>query len=333
LKAVYAYGGKSANFSVMAQAGNIPMPKTFAIPIYYYDKFMRDNGFYDMVDGFLANVDIRTGQSIAFTTDPIVRELALKDLRNAMMKGTIDQGLQDELRVRFARDFTGSDGKPIIMRIRTSTNSEDLDAFPCAGCYNSHSGDPATWETVLDGIRKTYSTVWLFRTFEERSYYGVDQKSVGMGLLIHHKFLHEVANGVAITTNPYDLTQTDAPAYYINTCYGGDDQVVALPPGVTSDQLLYYVGAPGTPIVYLTHTNRPLPAGMTSVLTPVQIRELGTALTNVKSLFKKAYAQPDWYAMDVEFKFEAVDAYGNVTNTPVLWVKQARWYPNPNNSN
>ena len=332
LNAVYAYGGKAANYSVMAQTTGIPVPKAFAIPIYYCDKFMRDNGFYDMIDGYLNNVDVTTGQAINFTTDPIVREETLRDLRNAMMKGQLDPDLQNQLKAKITEDYTGTDGKPIIMRFRTSTNSEDLAAFPCAGCYNSESGDPSNWETVWDGIRKAYSTAWLFRTFEERSYYGVDQKSVGMGLLVHHKFTNEVANGVAITANPYDLTQSDSPAYYINTAYGGDNAIVALPAGVTSDQLLYYVGAPGTPIVYISHTNQPLPAGMTTVLSNAQVADLGVALTAVKTVFRKAYAQSDWYAMDCEFKFAAVDSIGNITDKPVLWLKQARWYPNPNSA-
>ena len=326
LKAVQAYGGKSANYSVLAQVPGVPVAKAFAIPLYYYDKFMKDNGLYDMIDSFLSDDN--------FNNNPTVREESLRDLRNAMMKGDVDQDLQDQLRVRFARDFTGTDGKPIIMRLRTSTNSEDLAGFPCAGCYNSQSGDPANWQTVLDGIKMAYSTAWLFRTFEERSYYRVDHKKVGMGLLVHHKYINETANGVAITANPYDLTQSDATAYLINTAYGGVNSVVALPPGVTSDQLLYFVGNPGNNINYLQQTNQPLPAGSEHVLTAKQIATLGTALTLVNNAFRKAYTDQTsgWYAMDVEFKFCAVDYYGNITDTPTLWLKQARSYPNPNAS-
>ncbi len=331
-KAVNAYGGKSANYSVLAQTANVPVAKAFAIPIYYYDKFMRDNGIYDMIDGFLNDVDVRTQEATNFTTDPIVREQALRDVRNTMMKGQLDPDLQNQLKAKITKDFTGTDGKPIIMRFRTSTNSEDLAAFPCAGCYNSESGDPSNWQSVWDGIIKAYTTAWLFRTFEERSYYGVDQHSVGMGLLVHHKFINEVANGVAITANPYDLTQSDSAAYYINVAYGGDNAVVALPAGVTSDQFLYQVGAPGTPIVPISSTNQPLPANQMTVLSVQQVAALGKALTAVKTVFQKAYydSGSNWYAMDCEFKFAAVDSIGNITNTPVLWLKQARPYPNPN---
>ncbi len=326
LKAVQAYGGKSANYSVLAQIPGVPVAKAFAIPIYYYDKFMKDNGLYTMIDGFLNDDN--------FNNDPAVRQQSLQDLRNAMMKGDVDQDLQDQLKVRFANDFTGTDGKPIIMRLRTSTNSEDLAGFPCAGCYNSQSGDPANWESVLDGIKMAYSTAWLFRTFEERSYYRVDHRKVGMGLLVHHKYINEVANGVAITANPYDLTQSDATTYFVNTAYGGVNSVVALPPGVTSDQFLYFVGAPGNNVNYIQRTNQPLPAGSEHVLTDKQIGSLGTALTLANGVFKNAYTDQvsGWYALDIEFKFCAVDSIGNITGTPTVWLKQARPYPNPNTS-
>ena len=92
----------------------------------------------------------------------------------------------------------------MTMRFRTSTNSEDLDGFPCAGCYDSHTGDPADWDDVLDAIRETWASIWLFRTFEERSYHGIDHNAVGMALLVHHNFPDEEANGVALTANPFD---------------------------------------------------------------------------------------------------------------------------------
>ena len=287
-KALAAYGGKATNYSILAQIPGIATAKAFAIPTYYYDKFMRDNGLYDLANGFLNNVDIRTGETFDFVNDPNVRAEKLQVLRNAMMLGTFDQDFQNQLRTKLANEYMGADGTPIKMRFRSSTNSEDLVHFPCSGCYNSHSGDPADFENVLDAIRLTYSTVWLFRTFEERAYYGVDQMSVGMGLLVHHSY-NTTANGVAITTNPFDLTQSDALAYYVNMAYGDANHVVHLPPGVTTDQFLYFVGAVGKPIAYISRTNQPLPAGATTVLTDAQIGQVGAGLTLINDAFRKAY--------------------------------------------
>lgn len=45
-------------------------------------------------------------------------------------------------------------------------------------------------------------------------------------LLVHHNFPNEKANGVAVTSNPFDATGLD-PAFYVNVQYGGDAEVVS----------------------------------------------------------------------------------------------------------
>jgi len=316
---VPAFGGKAANYSVLAQSVDIPTPRTFAIPVYYYDQFMRNNGLYDLLDRLIKDSD--------FQTNPMSRQAKLSEFRNAFMTGTIDQDLQEALRKKLASEFVATNGRPLKMRFRTSTNSEDLDAFPCAGCYESQSGDPAKgWDDVLNAIRLAYASAWLYRTYEERDYYGVDQKSVGMALLVHHTFTDETANGVAITANQYDSTGLN-PAFYVNVETGGDAEVVHLPPGITADQFLYYRDAPNQPISFITHSNL-VPAG-TTVLTNKQVSQLATALDAIHELFRSAYqsSTSGFYAMDVEFKFAKVDALGNATPAPLLWIKQARPYP------
>lgn len=333
LKVTNQYGGKTVNYAVMSLVSSIPMQEAFGIPVYYYVKFMQDNGFYDMVDSFLQNRNPTTGEAMAFTSDAYVRQEALRDLRNAMMKGAIDPELQTGLRAKFAAKFVGPNGIPTKMRFRTSTNSEDLDGFPCAGCYESHTGDPSNWQNVLDAIRLAFTSTWLFRTFEERSYYGVDHRSVGMALLVHPYFPNEVANGVAVTANPFDATQSNVEAFYVNVAYGGDAEVVHLPDGVTTDQFLYYVGASGTPINYISRWNQPLPNGKTTVLSDTQVSELVQALSQIRNVFKKAYTRDSgWFAMDVEFKFAPQDKWGIATTQPTLWIKQARPYPDPSAS-
>jgi hypothetical protein len=311
-KSVLAFGGKAAHYSVLARTADVPIPKAFAIPVYFYDLFMKQNGFYVRLDGLLADPQ--------FTTDPAVREEKLADFRKAMLGAPVDADFQALLRAKLAADYPG-----LSMRFRTSTNSEDLDGFPCAGCYESHTGDPADWDSVLDAIRKAYSSVWLFRTFEERSYYSIDHKAVGMALLVHHNFPDEEANGVAITANVFDDSGLD-PAFYVNVQAGGDAEVVHPPPGVTSDELLYYFNEPNQPISYIGHSN--LLASGATVLNAAQVHQLGQALDAIHRRFSAAYGPASgnkgWYAMDVEFKFDDEAAPGAPAT---LYVKQARPYP------
>jgi hypothetical protein len=314
-EAARGFGGKAAQYSILRKTKNVPIRKAFAVPVYYYDQFMRENGFYDRITTMLADEK--------FLDDPAVRDQTLKKLRDDMTDAPLNEEFQTLLRDKVEKDYKG-----LSMRFRTSTNSEDLDGFPCAGCYESHTGDPVDWEDVLNAVRETYSTIWLFRTFEERAYYGIDHTSVGMALLVHHNFPDEEANGVAVTANPYDPAQLE-PGFYVNVQSGGDAEIVAPPPGVTSDSFLYFFESPNQPITFLSRSNL-VPEGET-VLTKRQTYQLGQALFAIHERFSAAYGPAagnnGWYAMDVEFKFDNEEV--GEKEDAVLFIKQARPYPQP----
>lgn len=309
---VNAFGGKAAQYSILAKTEGVPVRKAFAIPVYYYDQFMSDNGLFDRIDALL--VDEK------FANDPAFRESELAALRQAMLEAPVDEELQSLLKAKIAEDYPSA---PV--RFRTSTNSEDLEGFPCAGCYESQTGDPTDWDDVLDAVRGAWSSIWLFRTFEERSYYGIDHHSVGMALLVHHNFPDEEANGVAVTANPFDASGLE-PAFYVNVQWGGKAEVVHPPPGVTSDQFLYFFSNPNQPVSYISHSNLVEP-GQT-VLDARQTYDLGVALAAIHERFSAAYGPKSgnqgFYAMDVEFKFDDADS---ADGRPQLLVKQARPYP------
>ena len=108
---------------------------------------------------------------------------------------------------------------------------------------------------MLEAIRETWASIWLFRTFEERELpRHRPHVASGMALLVHHNFPDEEANGVAVTANPFDPAGS-SPGFYVNVQWGGDAEVVHPPPGVTSDQFLYYFDSPSQPTTYLAHSN------------------------------------------------------------------------------
>jgi pyruvate, water dikinase len=326
---ILAFGGKASNYGVLVNTsmegkplskppkdGEVPLPlkPAFAIPFFYYDQFMKENGFYAMIDAFLADP--------AFNGDSVVRDKKLAELRAAIMAAPVNQAFQYLLRAKLDAKFPGK-----VVRFRTSTNSEDLEGFPCAGCYESHSGDPADWEgSLLAAIKETWSGVWYFRSYEERSYRSVDQKGVMMALLVHRNFPMEEANGVAATANPFDMTGQQ-PALYVNVQYGGAAEVVHPPPGVTSDEFLYYYyNVPSRPVTYLAHSNLILPGE--TVLSEQQILDLGNALAAVQTRYSYAYGpaagKSGWYGMEVDIKFDDED---DPSKPARLYLKQARPHP------
>lgn len=317
--ATQAFGAKTANYSVFATDKLVPNKKAFGIPVYYYHQFMTENGIFAKVAEWRADP--------AFTGDPAERDKRLATLRDSILVGEFSAEFTTALKAKLDADFPG-----VSMRFRSSTNAEDLDAFPCAGCYDSHTGDPSDKEfggdqmkACLQAIRKTWATVWNQRTYEEREIRKMIHEDVAMGLLVHTNFPAEEANGVAITANIFDETG-NAPGFYVNVQYGGEYEVVHAPPGVTSDSFLYQFTYPNQPIIYYTSSNVK-PPSLEHVLTDRQVHELGVALDRLHTRFANAYrpaAPGAWYAIDSEFKF---DDFENPGAPAKLYIKQARPYP------
>jgi hypothetical protein len=302
-----AFGGKAANYAALAHVEGIRVPPAFAIPIYYYLQFMRDNGFDQQVAALLADP--------AFVADPATRDQKLDELRDAMEQGTINPEFEALLLAKLEADYPG-----VRMRFRSSTNAEDLDGFTGAGLYTSRSGEIADpTSPVFDAVRRVWASVWSFRAFEERSYRSIDHTAVGMALLVHRSFPEEEANGVALTNNPFDKTGID-PAFYVNVQVG-ELSVVQPIPGTSTEEFLHYFDLQNQPVSYLSNSNL-VPAG-DRVLLPSQVQELGVALDRIRAHFAPAYATNPWWAMDVEFKF---DSEGE--EVPPLFVKQARPFGN-----
>jgi hypothetical protein len=307
-----AFGGKAANYGALAQVEGLRVPPAFAVPIYYYLQFMRENGFDQQVAALLADP--------TFSTDARSRDARLEELRDAMRLGSVNADFERLLLEKLAVDYPG-----VRMRFRSSTNAEDLDGFTGAGLYTSRSGEVDDPESpILDAVRRVWASVWSFRAFEERSYRSIDHNAVGMALLVHRSFPDEEANGVALTNNPFDRSSID-PAFYVNV-QKGEFSVVQPEPGTSSEEFLYYFDLQNQPVSYLSNSNL-VPSGE-RVLTQSQVQELGVALDLIRQHFTPAYA-PDpgqgnpWWAMDVEFKFD-----GEGEEVAPLFIKQARPFGN-----
>lgn len=315
--AILAYGGKATHYAAMAGAEIVPMPEPrgFIIPVFYYDQFMRQNGFYDKVDALLESPDFTGGDCRA-------QEDQLKALRNEMETAPVDadfeKALTDKLRAEYGTT---------PLRYRSSSTAEDVGGFTGAGLYTSKTGAlDSTEQPPLRAIRKVWSSVWYLRGFQERDYRQVDQKAVGMAILAHPAFKHETASGVAQTANSYD-PQGINPGFVINVQI--NDGSVTLPgSGETTDQMIYYYNAPNQPITYIQHSNQ-VPKGQT-VLSDDQVHELGESLLKIHQFFAPAYGPPTsdpsaWYALEVDFKFDQPPGEAS----PLLKIKQARPLPSP----
>ncbi len=312
--AIPSFGAKATNYGALMEASAdgypIQIQPGFGVPMYYYNQFMEDNGLWARVDELFADPN---------WADPTFRETALEDFKDELRTKPMRPEVVAEIIAKADEIFPGEN-----IRFRSSTNSEDLGKFTGAGLYNSETGDPSIDgdgdDSVEWAVKKVWSQVWNPRAYEERNYYSMNHLDVGMGLLVHANFPEEEANGVAITNNPFDSTGLE-PAFYVNAQEGVID-VVAPESGELADAYLQYFYSPGQPIVYIQHSTE-VPEGET-VLTPDESYDLGVALDSINTFFYPAYgATNDWYAMDVEWKFDDKWTPGS----PTLFIKQARPFP------
>ncbi len=294
-----AFGVKAANIAELSKL-NLPagtVPTGYAVPFYFYDEFMKANGFYDDIDTMLADQ--------GFQSDYAVQESMLKALRKKIKKGTTPAWI-----IKALEDMHAAYPDGTSLRYRSSTNNEDLPAFNGAGLYSSKTQDPD--ETATDGIDKSIKAVWAslwnYRAFLERDYYRVDHKSVSMGVLVHPNYSDEKANGVAVSHDPISFSPN---AYYVNTQIGED--LVTNPESKSyPEQLL--LDANGKASV-LTRSNHAAAGQL--LMTDAQMLQLRRNLEVIHNRFTQLYQVKDGepFAIEIEFKITAQNQ---------LAIKQAR---------
>jgi len=300
---VSAFGGKMTHMGAMSMIGDdVPMPRCFGIPLYWYDQHMQTHGLWDAYQAMTEDPD---------WIEPSTRADLLKDFMQQ-----VEDAELDPVFLALVMDKVETDFDSIKMRFRSSTNAEDLGSFSGAGLYDSKSG---SWDTdgddISDAIKTVWASVWNPRAWEEREYWGISHTDVGMAMLVNPTYDDEQANGVAITANIFDSSGLE-PAFYINAQVG-EESVVLPDEGVTTDQILYYYDAPGQPVVYIRRSNL-VDEGET-VMSNAELYELGSALSAIHAYFQPVYGSGGgFYAMDTEFK---------ITEDGRLEVKQARPYP------
>ena len=131
------------------------------------------------------------------TLSPEAIDEQLVSIRKAIQEGTSDATLAPTLgaiRSAIAR-MPGVDR----IRLRSSTNSEDLPVFNGAGLYESAGFNVVDDEVKLrKKVLTVMASLWLERAFWERELFGIDHAQVGMAVLINPAFSTEFANGVVV---------------------------------------------------------------------------------------------------------------------------------------
>ena len=294
-----AFGVKAANVAVLGTLGfgDGTVPEGFAVPFYFYDEFMKHNEFYDGIEEMLADPD--------FQSDFDTQESELKKLRKKIKKGETPEWIIEALEDMHA---TYPEGQSL--RYRSSTNNEDLPGFSGAGLYDSKTQDPD--ETEEDGIDKSikgvWASMWNFRAFTEREFHRIDHLAAAMGVLVHPNYSDELANGVAVSFDPFGRREG---SYYVNTQLG-EDLITNPEAHSTPEEMLLHPGGTYT----VTARSNQVPAGRL-LMSDAQLGQLRRHLEAIHDEFEELYGigSGQEFAMEIEFK---------ITSENILSIKQAR---------
>jgi hypothetical protein len=241
----------------------------------------------------------------------------LSTLRKAIKKAPIDTTL-----IQHVANLLRKNDSTVSYRFRSSSNAEDIEGFNGAGLYESYSGTLYdSNKTIANAIKKVWASVWTDNAYQERTLFGIDNRTVLMGILVHQGFPTEEANGVAITKNLY---RKDFPGFTINV-QKGEVSVVAPDDSITCDQFIcmgsenFYAEQGDVYEQYITRSN--INNGV-NVLSHTDVAKLYRALDKIKNYFyyrnAKNYLKStyDDFALDLEFKFD----------DGKLFIKQVRTY-------
>ncbi|NOQ65234.1 MAG: hypothetical protein GQ582_12045 [Methyloprofundus sp.] len=334
-------GVKAANVAELGKilAGDVA-PKGYALPFALYDQFMslqrcaddlsklcqdqNSLSLYQYVAQFLSNETVQQNQA--------QREQFLAELREIIEQAEAPQALIDKIET--VRLFWEPAGEPFTqkLRVRSSTNNEDLEGFNGAGLYDSYTHKPKEG-LLIKSIKEVWASLWTDRAFDERRIHRIEHLKTYMGVLIHPNYGDEQVNGVAITKNIYN---PHWDGFYVNAQYGeisiSNPEPIETETGLLNpiadefiiSRLPASLNAYAWETQFIRHSNietvYDLPVMTEDVLTATEIETLRDNLQIIHQHFKTVYQGDENFAIDIEFKItETEDG-----SRGKLAIKQAR---------
>jgi hypothetical protein len=308
-------GGKAAHFGELHTAVKklkleAKLPEdAFAIPFAFYESHIKEGGIDKLIQ-VLPNMVLENDQET-------LKE-QLDYIQYKIKRLPLSQELLELVKKKVAQSSFQK------FRFRSSTNAEDIEGFNGAGLYTSKSAElnnPS--KSIEKAIKKVWASTWSYKAFMERSYFGIDQKSVAMAILCHRSFPGESANGVVITKNLY---RKNYRGFVVNA-QKGDVSVVKPPIDVTCEQLICYSDKDDAfygekeIVEYISYSNILEPLEK-SVLSTDEVIDLTRCLSKIKKYMyqrnKKALRKTPYHEYGLDFEFKL---FGK---TRQLYIKQMR---------
>lgn len=307
-KGVNSIGAKAQNMSFLincsTEIGFKTPENAWAIPFYFYNKHIQKKKIQLLINQLLDN---KHKDSIFWINQQ------LKKIRQAIKEEPIDNALIKNLTNKLNKQITFKN-----FRFRSSTNAEDIDGFNGAGLYESKTGILGdSIKSFEKAIKTVWASVWNESSYYERDYFGIDQNSIAMGVLVHRSFPDEWANGVIISKNLY---RDNFTGITINVQIG-ENSVVKPEKGVVCEQFSVYDFNLFDPIShdfevdYVSHSNL---NNNKAILSTQEINNLYRITKKLEVKMYKNWKKIRFKPVDLEFKI--------VGENHEIYIKQVRPY-------
>jgi phosphoenolpyruvate synthase/pyruvate phosphate dikinase len=338
-------GSKAANYAELARALNTPertvVRPGYAIPFFFYQQFLEMNpAIQSAINKALRDPMMRKATRAEY------RDRKLEGIRNMILAedAVISPDLIDKLIQVFDQEI-GPDGLKRNMKLRSSTNSEDLPNFNGAGLYDSESYKPTKdgaekprekkEKSLRKALQVVWASTWTLRAFDERSYFQIPHADVKMGIEVNPSFGKEKVDGVVVTKNVPAVDGPSGKAVYIEAQRGDKYNATKPEDGTRPEQILVFVDE-ANPLnqdayeikilqksnvaddleTVLPHDN-PNP-----IMSDAEIKDLVYQSLRGEAHFRGIFGRDDPdFALDLEFKVDDKE-----TGARQVYLKQARPY-------
>ena len=176
-------GGKGAQLGELARAG-IPVPPGFVVTTHSFDEFIRYNKLEEKIKSILSSVEPHDTES--------VNSASIK-IRKIISQGNTPKELEGQV----VRHFGQLGAK--FVAVRSSASAEDSSAASWAGELETYLN--TTEETLLDAVKKCWSSLFTPRAIFYRFEKGLQDTYVSVGVVVQ-KMVQSEVSGVAFTVNP-----------------------------------------------------------------------------------------------------------------------------------
>ncbi len=218
----------------------------------------------------------------------------LEAIRTTIRKTPVDAGLLDQLEATLQSRWPNT-----RVRLRSSTNCEDLPRFNGAGLYQSKGFDVGedSRKKLEKKLKQVFASLWSEHAFAERTFYGIDHHDVAMAVLVHEAFPDEAANGVVLTVPRRDGSGVDV----VVNANPGEAAVTNPEPDEQPERLSFPMGGPTSQAEVAGHSSiGPVFTGFAASRLP----DLAAHMATIHARFAAPQSEADGqaYGVDVEWK-------------------------------